>query len=335
MKGGKPLSRPFPTYSDDTNTGQESRALRDFGRATIAARIDDPNGFEWLLRVRKDFLPPNAEAKATLVLAVIAKNSQARDIVLRNIGRASIVISDLGEHYRNLLSALYEGMGKKVPAQIDAIDLIARTEIKEEISGQILDYLRETAISQTVIPQIEGVLRYAATRAGLPPGEKDKVVDRAALRGLDQKGFQEFTTRFAVAFADSTSPERRAAAILEVMSSGHILDPGYVGLVSLGSDVSHDYVFDVGNAKAFRELEQAHRRIQDAFEAVRETFFWTNLRGGKVAQEDSAQMLGIQAADVAAGLASRIYEKFSGDRSSAAKSLKNDFERVLLNDRWV
>lgn len=329
------MSRPFPTYSDDTNTGKKSRAFRGFGRATIAARVDDPNGFEWLLRVRRDFLPPNAEAKAALVLAVVDNNTQARDIVLPNIGRASIVISDLAEHYRSLLSAIYEGMGKKVPAGVDAIDLITRDDIKKEISEQVIDYLRETAISQTVIPQIEGVLRYAATRAGLPPGDGDKIVDREALRGLDQKGFQEFATRFAVAFADSISPQRRAEAIMEVMRSGHMLDPGYVGLVSLESSVSRDYFFDVGNAKAFRELEQAHGRIHAAFEAVRDTFFWANLRGGKVVQEDSAQMLGIQAADVAAGFASRLYEESPGDRSTAARKLKNDFERVLLNDRWV
>ena len=139
----------------------------------------------------------------------------------------------------------------------------------------------------------------------------------------------------AVAFADALAPDRQADSILEVMRFSGFLDPRYISLVSLNDVASDHCVFDIGDSIAFTELEQAHRRIRNTLTNAADNFFWLSLRGGQVSQQDSAQLLGIQAADIAARIAADIYEESPDDRIVGAKTLKNSFERVLLNDRWM
>ena len=71
------MSNDQPTYSDETLTGRTLDTFRGLGRATVAARIEDPNGFEWVQRLRHDYLPENAEVKSKLVLAVMRTNAAA------------------------------------------------------------------------------------------------------------------------------------------------------------------------------------------------------------------------------------------------------------------
>jgi len=94
-----------------------------------------------------------------------------------------------------------------------------------------------------------------------------------------------------------------------------------------------DRTFDRGSGKAFTLLTEAHELMAAALEKA----MCTQLQhpAGVVREEDSRNALGIQVADVAAGLAAREYEAAPGDTPSKARRLRAFFDRVLLNDEWV
>lgn len=325
----------YPTYSDETLTGQASNAFRGLGRATVAARVEDPNGFEWLLRFRRDHLPERTEPKAPLVLEIMEVNAAARTDILKHIGRATIVIIDLGESYRSLLADVFEHFGKPPPSRIEAIDFVAKAELRRDLSAALLTAARDSAVHDSIIPRIEGLLRDVVRQTGIPRGESGFLIDREALGRMDQKAFQEFVARFSAAFADALAPERRRAAIVQALDEQRFLMPGYIAFETLGGTVRVDRYFDVGDADAFENLLEAHDTLVDTLKSAQERFFWKELRGGTLKQEDSAQLLGIQAADIAARIASIQYERFPHDRRAGAISVKSIFDQVLLNDQWM
>lgn len=245
----------YPTYSDESSTGQASDAFRGLGgRATVAARVEDSNGFEWLLRFRRDHLPEGAEPKAPLVLAIMEANAAARAHIHTNIGHATIVIIDLGESYRSLLADVFEHFGKPPPTRIEAIDFVAKTEIRRDLSAALLMGARDSAVHDSIIPRIEALLRDAVKQSGIARGDPGYLIDREALRRMDQRTFQEFVARFSAAFAESLAPERRRAAIVQALEEQRFLVPGYIAFETLGGTVRVDRYFDVGDAEAFQRL---------------------------------------------------------------------------------
>lgn len=80
---------------------------------------------------------------------------------------------------------------------------------------------------------------------------------------------------------------------------------------------------------------RAHDRVVGALKDAKDRFFFNSLRGGVLEQHDSALLLGIQAADIAARIAADEYERFPDDRSACLAAVKHRFDRVFLNDRWV
>ena len=256
-------------------------------------------------------------------------------MVLNHIANASVFITDLGEHYRDLLTGVFRKIGKAPPTRSEGIDFLARTELQRSFSEKLLTAAREFALFQTTIPQVESLVREAVSRAGMPSRDNEPLVDRNALREMNQKTFREFVTRFAVAFADCLSPDRQAANIISAIESERFLVSGYIAFVTLGEVVTINRFFDVGDAKAFNELEKAHAKIEASLSRVQGQFFWLNIRGGRLKQEDSAQLLGIQAADLAAAIASIEYEEFPNDRTAGIAAIKQKFHRVLVNGRWT
>jgi hypothetical protein len=64
-------------------------------------------------------------------------------------------------------------------------------------------------------------------------------------------------------------------------------------------------------------------------------FFGRELRTGRLREEDSVALLGVQAADIAARFASQLYELHPNDRRAGALLVKQHVDRVLFNDEWL
>jgi hypothetical protein len=58
-------------------------------------------------------------------------------------------------------------------------------------------------------------------------------------------------------------------------------------------------------------------------------------RAGRLEQDDSAKLLGLQAADLAVGLATEAFEYHGSETRAGAQAVRRVFQRVLLNDEWL
>ena len=323
------------TFSDESPTGQDSDEFRGLGRATVAARMPDLDGFEWLSRLRRDYLPAGAEPKARLVLRIMETNPAARALVDEGIGTATIVIIDLGESYRSLLADVLIHFGQRPPSRGRAIEIVANSELRKEMSLSLMTVARENAINDTVIPGVEWLLREVASSSGLSPPREGTLIDHQALREMGPQTFKEFVARFSAAFGDALAPEKRRSAIINAMEGRQFLAPGYIAFETLGATIAMDRVFDYGDSQAFARLQHAHEAVLDVLDDVNNLSLWRNIKGGELRQEDSKLLLGIQAADIAARIAATEYERFPFDRRAGAQSLKQRFAGVLLNDTWL
>ena len=111
---------------------------------------------------------------------------------------------------------------------------------------------------------------------------------------------------------------------------------GYFAYQLLRVDLETDKTYDIGPAPVLMHLELADNRIWQYVEREIRVSLLNHVRRGTLDERPSHIELGLQAADIAAALASREYELASDDEEGArANAVKRLFARVLLNDRWV
>jgi hypothetical protein len=108
-----------------------------------------------------------------------------------------------------------------------------------------------------------------------------------------------------------------------------------VAFHTLGEAVSVNRFFDVGNDQAFSTVETAHNIVVEALTDARAHVFGLPVRSGTLRQEDSKAILQLQAADIAARFAARIYEGHPDNRRRGAYALKQHVDAVLFNDGWI
>lgn len=320
-------------YGDETTTGRHSPAFRYLGRATIAARMNETAGFEWLLQIRREFLPGVIEPKSDLVLQLIEHDGNARNLVLQNVGSASILVIDFAEHYRQILGEMCQVVGLPEPIAPESIDLLLRGQHKE-LASSMLRFARQSALYSTAIPTVEALFRDALRACDIPIGEGNELVNRTALQEMGAQEFREMLARFSLAFADALDPVRQATRFMEVAEERY-LPPGYFSLLVLGDTLDTDLTLDMGSVEVFNQVRNARQLVADHLAAAQRARLGRSVTPGRLLQDDSRLVLGIQAADIAAGIAAREYEHYPENRRTGAGALKRMFDRIFFNDDWI
>jgi hypothetical protein len=319
-------------YADETRTGIEP-SFREWGRALVAARADGHDDFDWLARIRRDHLPGLTEVKSQHVLELTLVDSRVRTQVIDAVRDYSIFVVDLQAHYSALMATLRAKLS--IPLSIDPIAFLAEDEARAEVARAYLDGVRAGAVFQSTIPVVENMLRSAMQAVGLRPSGDATLVDRRVLLEMGDREFKELLVRFAVALGDAMDPRKQADFIAENGDALRFWSEGQFCCFALSEEVGYDLFLDKGTARVFRMVEDAHGKIVSTLDEARRRFFISTLRGGKVVEEDSRLVLGIQAADVAAAIASREYQKHPEDRLRGAHGIRAIFSRVLWNTTWL
>ena len=319
-----------PTYADETKTGASDSSFRGYGRAVIAARAIEQD-FDWLCRLRADCFPSIPEVKSEAVLAAMDASPHVRDLVLDRVTGYTIFIVDFYADYRRLVAGLHDALG--LPLSSDPITFLRSSHGFEWLGDQLLRAWKLGRMTKTLIPDLERLVCLAGKTAGLKP--MDSTLDRNSLLEMNDQEFREFTVRFAVALGDALDPNARSAAISDYAESIRYFDDGYFAFDVLQAQIEPDRYYDVGFLSAFEALESAHAHFTEYLDRASKQLLGATLRGGKLKQEDSRIVLGIQAADIAAGLARSIYEERPQDRLDAAHLVRQTFSRVLLNTEWL
>ena len=330
----RPQDTPRKTlFADETTTGKDHEQLRGLRRITVAAKCASGESFEWLRRFNHDYLTNVKEIKSSLVLAVIGGNRSARNDLIQSISTATIAIIDLSEHTRWLFRELQAATGVKSDGVKRGVAFLRSGTFPKELVEGILRWGRRDAIHKTAVGRIEHLVSVAAEKCNIPLGKSVELFDRAALDELSEQEFSEFAGRFALALADAFHPETQAKVITDRLADMRFCHAGHVALSFLEAAVEPDQVFDMGSSNAFALLERAHTKVIDAVSTMR--IAAGQFSPGKLAQEDSEKLLGLQAADIAAGLARQTLERDFATTVEGARAVKSIFSRVLLNDRWV
>lgn len=220
-----------PSFGDETATGQMREEYRGLRRVTIHARIEDSNGFEWLIRFREQFLPTGVEPKSPIVIEIANRNARAKDIIYSKISPATIVTIDLADFLRDIITVFADAFRIRISHFGDPIDIISKQQVPREIADAILRYARENALERTIISRIEWVLLDAAKRADVPV--QAGVINRNALSEMSGEEMRQLIARFSSALGESLRPDKLTSVIENRLEKGRLLSPGHVATLSI------------------------------------------------------------------------------------------------------
>jgi hypothetical protein len=321
------------TFSDEARTGS-SPAFRGLRRATIAASAPAHADFEWIPKFRRDYLPNIREPKSHLVLEVMRADSEAKRLVLRNIAPYSIVIVDFSFYTSVLIGDVIRRVAPHMPPEIDEVDALRLLNIPKDLARLLLQAARARAIESSPIARVDSLLRQACHDADVPFGPEDSLFFQPALLEMDERHFTELVARLGVTLGDAIDPKTQAEAVISAIGSTRHFDKGFVAGISLRMSAGVDRVFDEGTKEVFERLQEAHDMVVTRLQELEHDNFMSTLRPGTLRQEDSQRLLGIQAADIAAGAAIEMYQQEETAREGAAM-VRQHFARVLFNDQWI
>lgn len=257
---------------------------------------------------------------------------QARDFVLTRISSASIVVIDISEHLRRQMVELEAMTGHGSNGSDSTLAFLRSGKLPKHLITNLLILGKRQAIMNSCVPEIEALLNVANGRMG-QPGEAAELLDPARLNDLTASELAEFIARFSLAIGDALDPCIQAEAIAKNLADMRYAHIGHVAVEYLEAAVGPNRHFDTGSGRAFDLLSEANDIVVSTIRAAQGSS--AQFRPGKLTQEDSMKVLGIQAADIAAGYAREVFESEYGDTTTAAKALRRVFSRVMLNDKWL
>lgn len=331
------------TFSDDTASGRWANSLRGLRRVTLVARAEDKNGFEWLQALKLRLRSGQAEIKATHVLPLFDADPRVRRQVLKNVEPYSIFIVDLHEHRRQLLDPLIKRLGKLIPSGQDPYEFVLQLQVDGSDARM---FLRQVLLNRSVLGQLDSLLEWATDPFRLHVDEDlAKLVGRPVAPGLtlrpslQELGERELAlvlARLGAAVGDVLSPQRQSEALISAFDLSQSLASPFLAVRELTRGLATDRMFDVGQASVWAEVQAAHLRIREYVEKQVTHRLTRVVHWGRLQQTPSHLELGIQAADIAAALAAREYER-AGDspRHSRPAAVKRHFAGVSLNGTWL
>jgi hypothetical protein len=337
MVGDKILG---PRFGDETGTGKRALQYRSSRRVTIAARIEADADLSWLEKLKRDFFPDGpAEIKSEAVIQKVGEDHAARDLVRANVAGATIAIVDLSDLLREIIKAWAEVFRIDISHVADPIDALADGSFPQAVAKKMLESARESSLDVTALGRIAEMVADAAEEAGVPLAEKagHMIIPREAIRAMHFGDIQQLAGRFSLALADALDPDLMEEFVRARLEHTRFLGAGptHIAIEHVDIVLTQDHVFDKGSQRVLDRLNEGRQRLADLLEALRISELARPASPGRVTEEDSRRIRGLQAADIAAGIAREIFEGAAGDTRARAVEVKKAFRRVLLNDRFV
>jgi hypothetical protein len=253
-----------------------------------------------------------------------------------------VFIVDLVENTKEMLLPLRLFLRRSIPDDTDIFHVTQNPKTMEDVALGMLTHMRELQVLRSSMGAVESLMSYdwireAMTKAELGPfaSSSRQQFDREALVRLSDKEFATLVGRFSVAMADALSPQAQVRAITEQADLVYGFDER-ISYRLIAEAATHDYVFDPPfSRRVTTALDQAHGQVISFLERRQHLAIGRSLRPGMLREEDSVKVLGIQVADIAAGVAADTFERSGLQGLEAARRLRDDFEKVFLNRRWI
>lgn len=322
------------TFADETSTGRFSSAGRGARKAIVAAQVDGKD-YGWWRGFCSDHFPGVPEPKSPEILTLIQHNPAARPRLLAGLvkdAKATIVIIEFSEQIAQLVRLLHD-IAKR-PLLGDPLDVVDGGTMGAELTKMVLREARKDGLEASAVPRIEYLFQQALNDAPfLLPDEPEELINRKAYNAMDAQQQGEVIGRFSVAFAEALDPRRLADILTTQLAGMRFLTEGHLAYRALDETLSATRTFDKGSRPVFQMLTDAHKTVVEALEHAMHGQL--QRRAGALQEEDSKNRLGIQVADVAAGVAARDYELAPGTVREKVRRVQDLFGRVLLNGQWI
>ena len=322
------------TFSDETTSGGWNADMRKLRRVTLLARAEDGEAFDWLRAFKRDHLPAGVEAKSREVLRTMEMNSAAQAAAMGGGGQCSVYIADLYEVYESTLGDLITVARPVIPPGQDPVEFVLSLET---LGSMAQEWLVQVSVHESVVGHLESLIEVCRQHgAGLDRRRRvPELVRRDALIEGNPRHVPEVLTRVAAAVAGALSPERQTAALEESLRTHPFFDGnGFLSRL-LRAELAVDKIYDAGSTPVLERVKEAGDRIWNTAEELAGANLYAQIRHGKIEERESHVELGLQAADIAAGIASREYELAIGHSRARAKAVKQSFARVFLNGSWI
>lgn len=330
------MATPGPTFGDDRKTGAWDASLRGQRRATILARAEDGDGFSWLASFKHDYLPVGTEAKGSVVLPILDANPLLFRQVMQRIEPYAIVIIDLQAYRDELVAGIAARMSPVIPPGADPVQFVLGVRYRDSQPQQIL---RSFILQRSVLGKLEDLLGWVGQPFGIKLdddpdvsiGEGIDLTKHPALEELSDTQLALLLGKIAIAVGDALDPARQASAIEAYIEREALFGRGSFALHTILPEVRRDRIFDEGPRPVARALQDTHTDITTYLRRNMDTRLHRLTTPGRIEEHPSHQLLGLEAADIAATVATREYERHT-DRAHAVKQL---FPRVFLNHTWI
>lgn len=322
-----------PLFSDFTTTGHWAKNLRGFSRATVVARAEDRECFEWLVGFKREFLDEGEEAKSKNVLPILDNKPSAKKFVLRNIESYSIFIADLHEYRQLVLDNIIHKLHGIIPPGMNPYKFVLEIP---QFGSAASDFIRQMAINDSVVGQIESFLSWAK----YPYNKFDRedigniILHSSEVDLLDNNRLMILLSSLGSAIGDILAPDHLADTIIGNLNSQQFLTAGYLAQKVVIAVIEKDNIYDIGPAPILDNIRAAQERIYQYVDTNISSHIDDKIKPGIIEEKKSHTQLGLQAADIAAAIACREYE-LSDAGENRGMAVKRIFNRVLLNGTWI
>lgn len=332
--GDGPMTGTDPYYIDESTTGRRFDTFRGPAKATIAARWPPGADLDWLAescRLARRQAGDVPELKSGHILDAAALDASLRRAIDAAVGRAEIVIVDFYWQIQSTLGTICEVFGIDSRLAGNPAAVLSSGKVPADLAWRFLERAQWDAVELGALGTVEYLLREAVGVAGLSGNAT--IVDREELAGMGTAERREAASRIATALGASFHPDTIADAAAAEHERWRPL--GAISIRALHSATVSDLTYDHGRPRAFETAEKAHDRVVEQLRRTAEGYLHLTTRPGRMIQDDSARLLGLKAADLAAAIAAEIYEQYPHDRRAGAAAIVDRFDRVLLNAEWL
>ena len=308
------------TFSDDSFEN-----VREPYAPVVVARLSSGADLRWHQDVVQRLARRSHEIKAALVLNHWSELPlDLRRAVMRTIREACISILDPRAYaleFERIVLRASRGHGD------DVVSRIRRRFLGGYVADRVLRSSPAWRIQKMLFPespfQLDEIYGVSSAHQG----------DDSLFKALRQKlqkphNVRLYGARSAAAFAELLDPNERMRAIDELINKRYV----WLGEVDASVLTKHrmtKHVFDEGNRASVDAIEML-RTAADSALVRRERWPVVLPPSGQVVEESSFASKELQAADLAAGYARRLYESDEGPRKVCV-----EFRQVLLNGSLV
>ena len=315
-------------FSDDTSTGQKIEELRSVFRVSIAAKTPknrDFQNYSFLLSNIRKIFNLKGEIKSELIIKICEQDNTIKKKVYEEVYPSTIIILDLLKPFR-------ESLKKSGFLPVKFLNIFKGNSISSGFKKHIFENLRQISFLNSLIVRLEDLKNRAQDNRQFRKRKSIDLVNKDILRGIQDRHFREFVSKISIVYCDAFDLKISKEIFNTLINEYVCIDESIIARSRLHYVLEPDYILDKGSKNVFDILKEVHNETKTIFNDFQKN------KLGILDEGDSKDYIGIQIADLSAGIARKIFEENYLNKLNtlkAATEVRRYFKKVLFNSNWL